>query len=280
MPFEKDQSKNDEWAQFMAGIGKDVFTSEDIYITMRFSDLRIEEMFPATLSFGNSRMFLYTGIAQCQRMSEALTKYKKANYKVEEMSEDDRRLLPEGSVTENLVTTIDKSGEKKEEKNICRATFDQNYRGQRGLTILSDTPPIDALCECENPAELVIQITSGIERKTETKGIRGPRWEPQEVDDFLEKWEKYDMTKEPYDKANLPVILNELAPYNQNLMWWAMAWEPIQRAHYNLLYAVNSRTFKGFIELGKNLYDRAHEVAVGQHRRWPWSKGQKPEPEQ
>jgi hypothetical protein len=139
---------------------------------------------------------------------------------------------------------------------------------------------MDVLCECGEPAELVIQIISGTERKTETKGIRGPRWEPQEVDDFLTKWKKYHMDKEPYDRENLPVILNDLAPYNQNLMWWAMAWEPIQRAHYNLLYAVNSRTFKGFIELGKNLYDRAHEVAVGQHRKWPWSKGQKPESEQ
>lgn len=280
MPFDKDTGRNDEWAQFMAGIGKDVFTSEDIYLTMRFSDLRIEEMFPATLSFGNSRMFLYTGIAQCQRMAEALKKYKAAEYGVEKMSEDDRRLLPEGSVTENTVTTIDKTNEKTEEKNICRETFEQNYRGQKGLTIVSDQPEIDSLCECGKPAELVVRIRSGALVKTETKGIRGPKWEPQEVDDFLEKWAKYKTSKEPYDKDNLPVILNDLAPYNQNLMWWAMAWEPIQRAHYNLLYAVNSRTFKGFIELGKNLYDRAHEVAVGRHRRWPWAKKGEEQPEQ
>jgi hypothetical protein len=264
----------------MAGIGKDVFTSEDIYITMRFSDLRIEEMFPATLSFGNSRMFLYTGIAQCQRMSEALKKYKTAGYDAEKMSEDDRRLLPEGSVTEKIETTIDKTNETTVEKYLCRETFNLEYRGTKGVKILVIEPPIDSLCECGKPAEITVEFKTGAEKKTETKGIRGPRWEPQEVDDFLKKWEKYHMDKEPYDRENLPVILNDLAPYNQNLMWWAMAWEPIQRAHYNLLYAVNSRTFKGFIELGKNLYDRAHEVAVGQHRRWPWSKGQKPEPEQ
>lgn len=278
MPFDKDTGKNDEWAQFMAGIGKDVFTSEDIYLTMRFSDLRIEEMFPATLSFGNSRMFLYTGISQCQRMAYALEKYKTAEYDVVKMSEDDQRLLPEGSITTNTVTTVDKSAEKTEMLNLCRKTYDEHYRGQRGLTILSDEPEIDTLCSCGNPAELKVKIVSGAKIQTKTEGIRGPKWEPKEVDDFLKKWDKYDVDKEPFHKDNLPVILNDLMPYNQNLMWWGMAWEPIQRAHYNLLYAVGSRTFKGFITLGSNLYSRAHEVAVGAHKRWPWSK--KPEEQQ
>ena len=192
--------KSDPYATAMAEAMNKVFFSDDIFHTMRFGKILAEEYFPATMSFGNSRHFLQSGINQCQRQAEALKKYKDANYNVTSMKEEDRKLLPEGSV------------------------YTQN--GQ----------------------------------------VQGPSYEPREVDDFLKKWEKYDLTKEPYSKENLPVILNDLMPYNQNLMWWAGAFDPIMKARFNLTYAENSRTFKGFIHISGQMYEREHEVSVGAHR--------------
>jgi len=279
----------------MSELGKDVFTSEDIFTTMRFSDLRIEEMFPATLSFGNSRMFLYAGIAQCQRMAEALTKYKTAEYDATKMTEQDQRLLPPGSM--KVVTkTVEVEPKKVEEKDICRNAFEDLYKGSKGITILKDLADAFGTIEqrakakageqgpicghCGELAEIRIRITTAAVRRQEQAEITGPHWEPREVDDFLRKWSKYKLEKEPFDKENQAVILNELQPYNQTLMWWAMAWEPVQRAHYNLLYAVNSRTFRGFIQLGREMYQREHEANVGQRRRWPWSGDKKKEEEE
>jgi hypothetical protein len=158
---------------------------------MRFSQLFPEEQFPATMAWGNSRLFLNTGIAQCKRQAEALTKYKTAEYKAEKMSDDDKKLLPKTD-----------------------ASFD-----------------------------------------------------PREVDEFLADWGFYKQDKEPTEKENLIVILNRLRRWNQSLMWWADAWEPIQTALYNLRYAVNSRTFKGLIELGQNMYARQTEVQIGEHSK-------------
>ena len=186
----KIERKADNWSDTISDIALKAFTSEDIYITMRFSQLLPQEQFPATMAFGNSRLFLNTGIAQCKRQAEALKKYKEANYKAAEMKPEDLKLLPRSD-----------------------ASFD-----------------------------------------------------PREVDEFLEDWNTYKQDQEPSSKENVIVITNRLRRWNQNLMWWTDAWEAIQRALYNLRYAWNSRTFKGLLELGKNMYDREHEVAVGGHR--------------
>lgn len=182
--------KNDEWSSVIADIALKAFTSTDDYLTMRFSQLMPEEQFPATMAWGNSRLFLNTGISQCRRQAEALKKYKEAGYLAEKMSPEDVKLLP-----------------KKD------ASFD-----------------------------------------------------PREVDEFLEDWAKYKEDQEPTSKENIIVILNNLRRWNQSLMWWTDAWDAIQKALYNLRYAWNSRTFKGFLELGRNMYEREHEVSVGSHR--------------
>jgi len=89
----KIERKADNWSDTISEIALKAFTSEDIYITMRFSQLLPQEQFPATMAFGNSRLFLNTGIAQCKRQAEALKKYKEANYKAAEMKPEDLKLL-------------------------------------------------------------------------------------------------------------------------------------------------------------------------------------------
>jgi hypothetical protein len=183
--------KNDDWSSVIAEVALKAFTSTDDYLTMRFSQLLPEEQFPATMAWGNSRLFLNTGVSQCKRQAEALQKYKDANYKAEGMSENDKKLLPK----------ID-------------ASFD-----------------------------------------------------PREVDEFLLDWKEYDQSQPPNSEHNVVVIINRLRRWNQSLMWWCDAWDAIQKALYNLRYAWNSRTFKGFLELGRNMYEREHEISIGEHKR-------------
>lgn len=194
----------DKYSETISKLADRGFTSEDIFLTMRFSDLGPESLFPATMAFGNSRLFLYTGISQCQRQAEALQKYKEANYKPEMMNEKDRSLLPRADA----------------------------------------------------------------------------KYEPKEVDDFLKKWGMYDPLKPPDDPANIVVIINYLQTYNAPLQWWASAFEPIQRAAYNVRYAVGSRTFKALITLGQNMFQREQDrFSIGEksHRSFRHPLGEKQE---
>lgn len=92
-------------------------------------------------------------------------------------------------------------------------------------------------------------------------------YDPKIVDDLLEKWKLYDMSLNPENPKNLIVVLNYLWRYNRNLMWVVHVFFPIHLAVLNGRYARGSRTFKAFVSMAKNLYQRDDEVEIGGRQR-------------
>ena len=96
-------------------------------------------------------------------------------------------------------------------------------------------------------------------------------YNPDQVDDIIARWKLYDLSLPPSDPKNVTWVINHGWRYNRNLMHWAHAWEPIHRALLNGRFAMDSRTFKALIELGKNMFQRELEVQVGESegkRKW------------
>ena len=96
----------------------------------------------------------------------------------------------------------------------------------------------------------------------------------EEVDDIIERWDgcKQDCKKAhkhiigynplmaPASAENLVWVLNHGWRYNRSLMYYIGFFEPVQRAHLNTRYAVDSRTFNALVELGKA--ERGREVST------------------
>ena len=97
---------------------------------------------------------------------------------------------------------------------------------------------------------------------------------PDEVDDIIRRWdgqegdpakgieriEGYDKSLAPYSAKNLIWVLNHGWRYNRSLMFYIGFFEPVQRAHLNTRYAVDSRTFNALVELGKA--ERGRETTI------------------
>ena len=96
---------------------------------------------------------------------------------------------------------------------------------------------------------------------------------PDEVDDIIKRWDGqegdgklqerivgYDKTKPPYATDNLVWVVNHGWRYNRPLLFYIGFFEPVQRAHLNTRYAVDSRTFNALVELGKA--ERGRETSI------------------
>jgi hypothetical protein len=93
-------------------------------------------------------------------------------------------------------------------------------------------------------------------------------YNPEEVDDIIERWKGneakhiigYDNTLSPWHPKNLVWVLNHGWRYNRPLMYYIGFFEPVQRAHLNTRYAVDSRTFNALVKLG--MAERGREETV------------------
>jgi hypothetical protein len=68
--------KSDKLVEVLSVLMEKGYLSKDIYDTMRFAHLSPEEKFINTYCFANARSYLYTGIAQWERMVDTLSKWK------------------------------------------------------------------------------------------------------------------------------------------------------------------------------------------------------------
>lgn len=191
--------KSDKYSETISRLAELGFTSDDIFTTMRFSDIHPEEQFVNTLAYGVWQSHLDTGVSQCQRMAEALTRWKKSR----------------------------------------------------------------ADAQASQPNATPAKPASG----NADEWWESARFDPQQVDDFLEKWAKYKTDEPPDSKANLTVLRNGLWRYNRNLMWCLQAYRPIHLALLNGRYAVGSRTFKALNDLGKNMFQREFDIERGESEK-------------
>ena len=67
--------KSDRLTEVLSELAMIGYTSPDIYHTMRFADLKPDEKFINTYCFANARSWLYSGIAQWEKMVDTLTKW-------------------------------------------------------------------------------------------------------------------------------------------------------------------------------------------------------------
>lgn len=70
----------------------------------------------------------------------------------------------------------------------------------------------------------------------------------------------YDPTEQPFSKKNLIWVMNHGWRYNRSLMFMIGFFDPVHTATLNTRYAVNDRTFKAVVELGKA--ERGREETV------------------
>ena len=93
-------------------------------------------------------------------------------------------------------------------------------------------------------------------------------YNPDEVADIIERWDGnqakhiigYDNTLPPWSQKNLVWVLNHGWRYNRPLMYYIGFFEPVQRAHLNTRYAVDSRTFNALVKLG--MAERGREETI------------------
>lgn len=69
--------KSDKLTEVLSQLAEKGYLSKDIFDTMRFGHLAPDEKFINVYCFSVARSFLYTGIAQWERMVDILTKWKK-----------------------------------------------------------------------------------------------------------------------------------------------------------------------------------------------------------
>lgn len=125
----------------------------------------------------------------------------------------------------------------------------------------------------------------GLAEKKPDKVDATANYNPEEVDDIIERWhgcssdssgklscEKkhlhiigYDQLEPPWSQKNLIWIVNHGQRYNRPLMYCVGFFEPVQRAHLNTRYAVDSRTFNALVKLG--MAERGREETVEREQK-------------
>jgi len=201
--------KSDKYSETMAESVKKALFETDTTVTMRFSELRSDEVYSNVMAFGNTRFWLQTGILQWEKMADTLEKWKKWKADVK----------------------ADPNAEKPEE-------VDSN--AEYKMTEVED----------------IIERWHGCSPGCSKSHIHIKGYKPQEF---------------PWSEDNMVWIVNHGIRYNRVLMTAAGFFEPVHTGTLNTRYAVEGRTFKAVVELGKA--ERGREETIEREENGGEKKG-------
>ena len=196
--------KDDKFVERMAELSDKIFgRTDDVFLTMRYSELHDGEEFSNTVGFGGWMWLLDGAVAQLKNEAQALQKLKALS------EERDKQPPPKEDELK------EKEGKILKEFNLPRL----------------------------------------------------PRYNPKDVDYFLEAWGKYDADKPPDDPMNITILRNHLWRFNRNLVA-ALCFRYIHLALLNGRYATARSTMKLFVDLTRGLELRPKEIETTDKKRF------------
>lgn len=215
--------KDDRFTQMMAELAGMAFgKTDDVFLTMRFSNLHGEEEFSNTVGFGGWMALLDTGIAQIRHQVEVLQKLRDLAIKKLRAT-----LQKKEGFTPDMLKDFEEKVKKGQEPIIGSTLTEEDLKASNDVDI--------------------------------GKFPRVPNYDPYQVHDLISKFQNYKLNKPPDDPENITVIRNDLWPYNRNLMA-GLRFRYIHLALLNGRYAELSRTFNKFVEMTQGLENRPKEI--------------------